>query len=93
MKINEGKIKINIQEIQTLGERIKYFRQRANLTQIELELMIDVSFGSISRIENNITNPNKETLLLIANAINLNSIETASLFGIEIEIAQDTANL
>jgi transcriptional regulator with XRE-family HTH domain len=72
--------------INTSGKQIKHFRQRAKLTQIELELRINASFGSISRIENGVTNPTKETLLLIAMALGLNSIETATLFGIEIEV-------
>lgn len=67
------------------GQRIKQFRKRAKVTQLELELRINASFGSISRIENGITNPTKETLLEIAKALNLNPLETAMLFGILIE--------
>jgi len=47
----------------TLGQKIKKYRIRAELRQLELELGIDVSHGSISRIENEIANPTKKTLL------------------------------
>jgi transcriptional regulator with XRE-family HTH domain len=67
-----------------LGQRIRQFRKSAGLSQIELELRIDAAFGSISRMENGITNPTKETLFAIAQALSLNSFETAYLFGIEI---------
>ncbi|CAG1021548.1 hypothetical protein DOJK_01069 [Patescibacteria group bacterium] len=66
------------------GKRIKYFRKRANVTQLELELRINASFGSISRMETGLTNPTKETLFAIANALNLTGLETAILFGIDI---------
>ena len=68
----------------SIGARIKYFRKRANVTQFELELRINASFGSISRMENGLTNPTKETLFAIAKAFNLTGLETAILFGIDI---------
>jgi len=68
----------------TIGKRIKQFRKRANVTQLELELRINASFGSISRMENGLTNPTKETLFAIANALGLTGVETAILFGIDV---------
>jgi transcriptional regulator with XRE-family HTH domain len=73
------------------GKRIKQFRQRAKLTQIELELRINASFGSISRIENGVTNPSKETLFLIANALGLNLDDRVELFGLRNPI-EDSIN-
>lgn len=67
-----------------LGQRIKYFRKRSKLSQMELELRINASFGSVSRMENGITNPTKETLFSIAEALELSAVETATLFGINI---------
>ncbi len=67
-----------------LGQRIKYFRKRSKLSQMELELRINAAFGSVSRMENGITNPTKETLFSIAEALGLSAIETATLFGINI---------
>lgn len=68
-----------------IGIRIRQFRKRAKISQLELELRIDAAFGSISRIENGITNPTKETLFAIAEALELSTYETAFLFGIELE--------
>lgn len=67
------------------GNKIKYFRKRAGISQLQLEVLINASFGSISRIENGLTNPTKETLFAIANALRLNSLETINLFGITLE--------
>lgn len=67
-----------------LGQRIKYFRKRSKLSQMELELRINAAFGSVSRMENGITNPTKETLFSIAEALELSAVETATLFGINI---------
>lgn len=61
------------------------------MSQLALEVAINLSPGTISRIENGIINPNKETILKIAKALNLNGVETASLFGIQIEISDDNS--
>ncbi len=68
----------------TLGSKIHEYRIREGLSQFDLELKIDVSPGVISRIENGQTNPNKETLLKIIEALNLKSYEAASLFNLNI---------
>ena len=44
---------------QTLGNKIRAFRERAGLSQMQLELEIEMSPGSLSRIENNQVNPTK----------------------------------
>ncbi|MFS8130694.1 MAG: helix-turn-helix domain-containing protein [Candidatus Dojkabacteria bacterium] len=66
----------------TIGQKIRKFRFKAGLTQLDLELEIDASSGSISRIESGNVNPTKETLFSISKALKLNEIETAYLFGI-----------
>lgn len=66
------------------GNKIKTLRKKAGITQLELELRINAAFGSISRIENGVTNPTKETLFLIAQALKLTLEETIYLFGFEI---------
>ncbi|MDQ6985419.1 MAG: helix-turn-helix transcriptional regulator [Candidatus Dojkabacteria bacterium] len=50
----------------TLGEKIKNFRKRAGLSQLDLEMRIDGSPGMISRIENGKVNPTKETISSIS---------------------------
>ena len=66
----------------TLGEKIRMFRKRAGISQSNLELEIDASFGSLSRIENDQTNPTKETLMKIAKVLNLREDEISYLFQI-----------
>ncbi len=68
----------------TLGQKIKRFRKRAGLSQLALELAIEASPGSLSRIENGKVNPTKETIIEIARVLKLKTSEIASLFGLEI---------
>lgn len=75
----------------TFGEKIKYFRKRANISQLVLETEIGAACGSLSRIEHGIVNPTKETLFQIARVLKLNSYETAYLFGIFIENISETS--
>jgi len=66
----------------TLGQKIRNFRKRAGMTQMDLELAVGMANGGISRIENGKVNPSKETLLKIGNILKLNSQEMGELFGI-----------
>lgn len=52
-------------------ERIKECRKAKNLTQIELAEMVDKSFQFISQIERQIKFPSLETVILIANALEI----------------------
>lgn len=67
-----------------VGEKIREFRKRAKMSQLQLEILIETSPGSISRIENGEVNPTKETIIKISNALNLSSLQSAELFGLEI---------
>lgn len=69
----------------TLGERIKNFRQRAGISQFNLEIEIGAAPGSLSRIEAGKVNPSKETLLRIINALNLKSFEAMTLFDLKFD--------
>lgn len=66
-----------------IGEKIRFFRKRAGMSQLELEVAIGGANGGISRIENGQVNPTKETLLKISEVLHLSSFEVASLFDIE----------
>lgn len=68
----------------TLGQKIRHFRKRAGYSQMQLELDIEASHGSISRIESDKVNPTKETIVDIAKTLELETIEIASLFGINL---------
>ncbi|MBD3363224.1 helix-turn-helix domain-containing protein [Candidatus Dojkabacteria bacterium] len=65
-----------------LGEKIKIYRKRAKLSQMDLELEIEASPGSISRIETGKVNPTKETLLKIIDCLDLNALEIAQLYNL-----------
>lgn len=64
-----------------LGTRLKYFRNRCGLSQLEAEVLTGLSAGVISRIENNIINPTKESVLKIAEVFKLNEEEIDYLIG------------
>jgi len=65
----------------TLGNKIRVFRKLKGLSQLDLELTIGASTGTISRIENCDINPTKETILKIAKVLKLNSLELEYLIG------------
>ena len=71
----------------TLGRRIKYFRKRASLSQMDLELAMNASAGMISRIESGKVNPSKETVMKMAELLDMNSREIDYLIGITAEPA------
>ena len=84
----------------TIGQKVRFFRTHRKMSQFDLELAIDASNGSISRIENDQTNPTKETLESISKILELNLFERNYLFGFtsepasekEIELAQKEVN-
>lgn len=73
----------------TIGQKVKFFRTHRKMSQFDLELAIDASNGSISRIENDQTNPTKETLLDICNVLELNEKEKDYVIGIIDKPASD----
>lgn len=64
------------------GSLIRKARRAAGFSQMDLEVAIDASPGSISRIENGKVNPSKETLHAIAEALKLNYRQKVDLFQI-----------
>ncbi len=68
----------------SIGQKIREFRKRSKLSQLDLEIEIDASPGSISRIESGDTNPTKETIHKISEVLKLTAEELAILFGIEL---------
>jgi transcriptional regulator with XRE-family HTH domain len=69
----------------TIGQKIKYFRERAGMSQLDLEVAIDASTGSISRMETGKVNPTKETLISIVDVLDIKGHEAASLFNLDIQ--------
>lgn len=65
----------------TLGNKIRVFRKLKGFSQLDLELAIGASTGSLSRIENNDINPTKETVMRLAEVLNLTILEYEYLIG------------
>ena len=59
----------------SIGQRLKFFRTQLNVSQMDVELAIDAAFGSVSRMESGRVNPTKETVEKIAKALKLSDRE------------------
>lgn len=59
----------------TTGKRIQQARKKAKLSQKELGEKLGVSASMIGQYENDLRNPKTETLVKIANALNVNISE------------------
>ena len=73
-----------VKNTNSLGERIRFFRQRIYKSQLDIENEAGFSSGTLSRIENNTTKPTTETLARIADILNLDTKEFAYLFEINL---------
>lgn len=65
----------------TIGKRLRFFRKRAGMSQLELETSIGASAGMVSRIENGSVNPTKESVLSIAKELKMNEREIDYVIG------------
>jgi len=66
----------------SLGRKIYVLREERKLSQSKLEVEAGLSFGTISRIENGVINPTKETIIKIAQNLNLNESEFGYLLNL-----------
>ena len=64
-----------------LGRRIKFFRERTRMSQLDLETSIGASAGMLSRIEKGRVNPTKETVRKIGDVLNLSNREVDYIIG------------
>lgn len=67
-----------------IGNLIRKFRQRAGMSQFDLEQSIDAAFGSLSRIELDKVDPSKETINKIVSVLGLSVREAALLYKLDI---------
>jgi transcriptional regulator with XRE-family HTH domain len=58
-----------MQEIKEIGNNIRNYRLKKNLTQLDLAVACGFEESSIGRLENGNTNPTIKTLLKIAEAL------------------------
>jgi transcriptional regulator with XRE-family HTH domain len=72
-----------------LGTRLRNFRKRAGLSQMEMELEIGASSGYLSRVENGEVNPTKESLEKMSRVLRLNHKEYDYLAGQLFYVASD----
>jgi transcriptional regulator with XRE-family HTH domain len=75
---------IDNETVPTLGEKIKLFRERASMTQMDLELSANLSFGTVSKLERDLRDPGKRVLFKLIEALDLDPKEAAYLFEINI---------
>lgn len=68
--------------ISNCAKLLKKYRQERCISQLELEILAELNHGTISRIENEKTNPSKETLLKIASVLQLEIEEIKTFLGI-----------
>lgn len=66
----------------SLGRKIYILREERKLSQSKLEVEAGLSFGTISRIENGVINPTKETIIKIAQNLKLNESEFGYLLNL-----------
>lgn len=59
----------------SIGNKIKQFRRRNNMTQNDLALECDFEKATMSRIESGKANPTVRTLLKISNALDIHISE------------------
>lgn len=68
--------------ISICAKLLKKYRKEKGISQLQLEILAELNHGTISRIENEKTNPSKETLLKIASVLKLAPDEAYYLFGL-----------
>jgi len=56
----------------TIAENLRYFRAERGIAQEKLALLAGVDRTMVSKIERKLTNPSIETLLKLANVLNVN---------------------
>ncbi len=66
----------------SLGQKMKFFRNKNCISQFDLEMALGLSAGSVSRIENDLVNPTKETIVKVANFLKLSQAEVAYLLDV-----------
>ena len=72
--------------INKIGDLIRKYRTDRKISQMTAELELELSPGSLSRIENEVINPNKETIIKIAQYLNIPTFEVAQTIGLDIDM-------
>lgn len=73
-----------------LGERVRYFRKKRNLTQTQLANLCQISQGAVAQIEKSQTLPSLDTLKKIASVLR---VQIALFFATDDTIVLDIKRL
>lgn len=73
----------------SLGQRIRFFRTRRGLSQLDVELGVGISPNSLTYIENDKKTPKLETLNKIATHLHLNFVDFAYLTGRTVDLPSE----
>lgn len=71
-------------EKNVIGQKLKIYRIRSGMTQLELENNLGLATGSLTKIESGKVFPGRETLIKFINCLNLNPHESAILLGFSV---------
>ena len=69
-----------------MGQKIKFYRLRLEMSQEDLALEAGISMGSVSEIENGVNIPNQSTVHKLSVALQLTPKEIAYVFGVNLYI-------
>ena len=77
----------------SIGEKIRFYRERCELTQSQVEFLTELGSGVMSKIEKGNRNPTKETIIKIGSALKLDPEEVAHLLGINVYRAKHAVDI
>ena len=68
---------------QQLAQKLRHYRKTKRMSQFDLEVKTGIQLGTVSRIENCIVNPTKETIIRLAYGLELSIHEVIDLLCLE----------
>lgn len=71
----------------SMGEKIKFYRQRLEMSQEDLALKAEVGLATLSELENSIRQPELKTIHKLSHALGLSPREIAYVFGVNLYIS------
>lgn len=66
----------------SIGEKVRFFRKRQRMSQLELDTAAKIGVGAISKIESGKRSPKPGVLYKISVALNLDAKELSLLLGL-----------
>ena len=75
-----------------LGDKVRFYRERTGLSQLQLSLKSGIATSTIGMIEQNKRNPSVTTVHKIGIALNLTAKEMSYLLDVNFYLEKDTQN-